>query len=60
MKTRAVNLILAIILVLGASCSAFAAVAVPNPLSPASGASLNITTHDLMVRRDRSQRDSGL
>ncbi len=40
MKTRAVNLILAIILVLGASCSAFAAVAVPNPLSPASGANL--------------------
>jgi hypothetical protein len=40
MKTRAVNLILAVILVLGASCSAFAAVAVPNPLSPASGASL--------------------
>jgi hypothetical protein len=40
MKTRAVNLILAIILVLGASCSAFAAVAVPNPLSPASGTNL--------------------
>jgi hypothetical protein len=40
MKTRAFNLLLAIILVLGASCSAFAAVAVPNPLSPASGASL--------------------
>jgi hypothetical protein len=40
MKTRAVNLILAVILILGASCSAFAAVAVPNPLSPASGASL--------------------
>jgi hypothetical protein len=40
MKTRAVNLLLAVILVLGASCSAFAAVAVPNPLSPASGASL--------------------
>lgn len=40
MKTRAVNLILAVILVLGASCSAFAAVAVPNPLSPASGANL--------------------
>ncbi|HXO37399.1 MAG TPA: hypothetical protein VN872_02110 [Candidatus Acidoferrum sp.] len=40
MKTRAVNLILAVILILGASCSAFAAVAVPNPLSPASGANL--------------------
>lgn len=40
MKTRAVNLILAIILVLGASCFAFAAVAVPNPLSPASGTNL--------------------
>jgi hypothetical protein len=40
MKTRAVNLLLAVILVLGACCSAFAAVAVPNPLSPASGASL--------------------
>jgi hypothetical protein len=40
MKTRAVNLILAVILTLGASCSAFAAVAVPNPLSPASGAGL--------------------
>ncbi|MFL6387820.1 MAG: hypothetical protein ACJ71U_10050 [Terriglobales bacterium] len=40
MKTRAVNLILAVILVLGTSYSAFAAVAVPNPLSPASGASL--------------------
>lgn len=40
MKTRAVNLLLAVILVLGASCSAFAAVAVPNPLSPASGTSL--------------------
>ena len=40
MKTRAVNLILAVILILGASCSAFAAVAVPNPLSPASGTSL--------------------
>jgi hypothetical protein len=40
MKTRAINLILAVILILGAFCSAFAAVAVPNPLSPASGASL--------------------
>jgi len=40
MKTRAVNLLLAVILVLGASCSAFAAVAVPNPLSPASGTNL--------------------
>src|SRR5258708_5249047 len=40
MKTRAVNLLLAVILVLGTSYSAFAAVAVPNPLSPASGASL--------------------
>src|SRR5436305_15176377 len=39
MKTRAVNLILAVILVLGASCFA-SSVAVPNPLSPASGASL--------------------
>lgn len=40
MKPRAVNFILAVILVLGASCSAFAAVAVPNPLSPTSGANL--------------------
>ena len=40
MKTRAVNFILAVILFLGASCSAFAAVAVPNPLSPASSANL--------------------
>lgn len=40
MKTRAVNLVLAIIVVLGATCSAFAAVAVPNPLSPASGTNL--------------------
>ena len=40
MKTRAVNLLLAVILVLGASCSAFAAVAVPNPLSPTSGTNL--------------------
>ena len=40
MKTRAFNLILAVILVLGACCSAFAAVAVPNPLSPASGTNL--------------------
>jgi len=40
MKTRAVNLILAVILILGASCSAFAAVAVPNLLSPASGTNL--------------------
>jgi hypothetical protein len=40
MKTRAFNLILAVILILGASCSAFAAVAVPNPLSPASGTNL--------------------
>jgi hypothetical protein len=40
MKTRAVNLILAVVLVLGASCSAFAAVAVPTPLSPAAGANL--------------------
>ena len=40
MKTRAVNLILAIILVLCAASSAFAGVAVPNPLSPASGSNL--------------------
>src|SRR6266853_188426 len=40
MKTRAVNLLCAIALIFGASCSAFAAVAVPNPLSPASGAGL--------------------
>jgi hypothetical protein len=40
MKTRAVNLILVLILVLGTSYSAFAAVAVPNPLSPASGTNL--------------------
>ncbi len=40
MKTRAVNLILALILVLGAACSAFAAVAVPTPLAPATGANL--------------------
>jgi hypothetical protein len=40
MKTRAVNRILAVILILGASCSAFAAVAVPNPLTPASGTNL--------------------
>src|SRR5438270_635784 len=40
MKTRAINLILAVILVLGTSYSALAAVAVPNPLSPASGASM--------------------
>jgi len=40
MKTRAINLILAVILILSASCSAFAAVAVPNPLSPASGTNL--------------------
>ena len=53
MKTRAVNLILAVILVLGTSYSAFAAVAVPNPLSPASGARLAITTNDLLVRRYR-------
>jgi hypothetical protein len=38
MKTRAISLILAVILVLGATC--FAAVAVPNPLSPASGTNL--------------------
>jgi hypothetical protein len=40
MKTRAVNLILVLILVLGTSYSAFAAVAVPSPLSPASGTNL--------------------
>lgn len=40
MKTRAVNLIFAVILVLGTSYSAFATVAVPNPLSPASGTNL--------------------
>jgi hypothetical protein len=40
MKMRAINLILAVILVLGTSYSAFAAVAVPNSLSPTSGASL--------------------
>jgi hypothetical protein len=40
MKTRAVNLILALILILGAACSAFGAVAVPTPLSPATGANL--------------------
>src|SRR6185437_6715579 len=42
MKTRAVNLIFAVILVLGTSYSAFATVAAPNPLSPASGS--NVTT----------------
>jgi hypothetical protein len=40
MKMRAVNLILAVILILGGSCSAFAAVAVPTPLAPAAGANL--------------------
>src|SRR5258707_12183285 len=40
MKTRAVNLIFALILVLSTTCSAFAAVAVPTPLAPAAGANL--------------------
>jgi hypothetical protein len=40
MKMRAVNLLLAVILILGGSCSAFAAVAVPTPLAPAAGANL--------------------
>src|SRR5882724_12131444 len=41
MKTRAVTLILAIILTLGASCSAFAAVGVPTPLAPAAAANVS-------------------
>ena len=40
MKIRVVTLLCAIALIFGASCSAFAAVAVPNPLLPASGAGL--------------------
>src|SRR5689334_13239164 len=40
MKTRVVNLLLACALILAGVSSAFAAVAVPNPLSPASGANL--------------------
>jgi hypothetical protein len=40
MKTRALNLILVLTLILGAACSAFAAVAVPAPLAPAAGANL--------------------
>src|ERR1041385_5767918 len=40
MKTRVVNLLLAFALILIAVCPAFAAVAVPNPLSPASGSNL--------------------
>ena len=40
MKTCVVNLLLAFALILAAVCPAFAAVAVPNPLSPASGSNL--------------------
>jgi hypothetical protein len=40
MKTRIVKSLFALALILAAVSSAFAAVAVPNPLSPASGASL--------------------
>jgi hypothetical protein len=40
MKTRTLNIILTLTLVVGASCSALAAVAVPTPLSPAAGANL--------------------
>jgi hypothetical protein len=40
MKTRAVNLLLAFALILAGVSTAFAAVAVPNPLSPASGSNL--------------------
>jgi hypothetical protein len=40
MKTRIVNLLLALILILVGASPAFAAVAVPNPLSPASGSNL--------------------
>src|SRR5690242_5962301 len=40
MKTRVVNLLLACALILAGVSTAFAAVAVPNPLSPASGSSL--------------------
>ena len=40
MKTRVVNLLLAFALILAGVSHAFAAVAVPNPLSPASGSNL--------------------
>ena len=40
MKTRVVTFLFALTLILAAVCSAFAAVAVPNPLSPASGTNL--------------------
>jgi hypothetical protein len=40
MKTRAVSLLLAFALILAGVSTAFAAVAVPNPLSPASGSNL--------------------
>jgi hypothetical protein len=40
MKTRTLNVILTLMLVVGASCSAFAAMAVPTPLSPAAGVNL--------------------
>ena len=40
MKTRAVNLLLAFALILIGVCPAVAAVAVPNPVSPASGSNL--------------------
>src|SRR5258707_7387681 len=43
MKIRVVILLCAIALIFGAVSSAFAAVAVPNPLSPASGS--NLTAH---------------
>src|SRR5256885_16764836 len=40
MKTRVVNLLLAFALILAGVSTAFAAVAAPNPLSPASGSNL--------------------
>ncbi|HEY1940468.1 MAG TPA: hypothetical protein VGJ33_21250 [Candidatus Angelobacter sp.] len=40
MKTRAVNLLFAFILVLSAVCPAFATVAIPAPVAPAAGANL--------------------
>ena len=40
MKTRVVTFLFALTLILAAVCPAFAAVAVPNPLSPASGTNL--------------------
>jgi hypothetical protein len=40
MKTRVVTFLFALTLILAAVCPAFAAVAVPNPLSPASGVNL--------------------